>query len=53
MFDGDILLGLSIGDRTADVNTLGTAAAKAVAQAVLRAARLAKTLGGVPGLAGE
>jgi len=53
MFDADILFGLSIGDRTADVNTLGTAAAEAVAQAVLRAARLAKTLGGVPGLAGE
>jgi L-aminopeptidase/D-esterase-like protein len=51
MYDGDLVFGLSLGDRQADVNTLGVAAAEAVAQAVLRAARLATTLGGVPGLA--
>jgi L-aminopeptidase/D-esterase-like protein len=50
MFDGDIVFALSIGDRQADVNMLGVAAADAVAQSVLRAVRLAKTLGGVPGL---
>jgi L-aminopeptidase/D-esterase-like protein len=50
MFDGDIVFGLSLGDRAADVNTLGIAAADAVAQAILRAVRLAKTMGGVPGL---
>jgi L-aminopeptidase/D-esterase-like protein len=50
MFDGDITFALSIGDKTADVNALGSAAAAAVAQAILRAVRLAKTLGGVPGL---
>ena len=52
MFDGDIAFALSLGDRQADINTLGVAAAEAVAQAILRAARLAKTLGGVPALAG-
>jgi L-aminopeptidase/D-esterase-like protein len=34
----------------ADINTLGTAAAEAMAQAILRAARLARSMGGVPGL---
>jgi len=53
MFDGDIVFGLSLGDKTADVNTLGVAAAEAVAEAILRAVRLSRTLGGVPGLASE
>jgi L-aminopeptidase/D-esterase-like protein len=50
MFDGDITFALSVGTKSADINALGTAAAEAVAQAILRAVRLAKTLGGVPGL---
>ncbi len=50
MFDGDTTFALSLGDKTADINVLGVAAAEAVAQAILRAVRLAKTLGGVPGL---
>jgi L-aminopeptidase/D-esterase-like protein len=50
MFDGDITFALAIGDKTADVNALGSAAAEAVVQAILRAVKLAKTLGGVPGL---
>jgi L-aminopeptidase/D-esterase-like protein len=49
-FDGDLVFALSIGDRQADLNTLGVAAAEAVAQAIVRAVQLAKTLGGVPGL---
>ena len=53
MFDGDIVFGLSVGQQTADINTLGIAAAEAVAQAILRAVRLAKTMGGVPGLESE
>ena len=53
MFDGDIVFGLSLGDRQADINALGIAAADAVAQAILRAVRLAKTMGGVPGLESE
>jgi L-aminopeptidase/D-esterase-like protein len=50
MFDGDIVLALSLGDRQADINTLGVAAAEAVATAIVRAVKLAKSLGGVPGL---
>ncbi len=52
MFDGDIVFALSKGDREADINTLGVMAAEAVAQAVVRAVKLAKSMGGVPGLAG-
>ncbi len=51
MFDGDTTFALSLGDARADVNTLGIAAAEAVAQAVLRAVRSAPSMGGVPGLA--
>jgi L-aminopeptidase/D-esterase-like protein len=52
MADGDIVFGLSVGTLQADINTLGSAAAEALAQAILRAVRLATTLAGVPGLAG-
>ena len=52
MADGDITFALSIGALEADINNLGVAAAEAVAQSILRAVRLATTLGGVPGLAG-
>jgi L-aminopeptidase/D-esterase-like protein len=52
-FDGDVVFALSLGDRASDVNTLGVAAAEAVSQAILRAVRLAKTMGGVPGLASD
>ena len=52
MFDGDTTFALSIGDARADVNTLGVAAAEAVAQAVVRAVKNAPSMGGVPGLAG-
>ena len=50
MADGDTVFALSLGDRQADINILGVAAAEALAQAILRAARFSKTLGGVPGL---
>lgn len=51
MFDGDIVFALSTGDKQSDVNALGAGAAEAVAQAILRAVRSAKSMGGVPGLA--
>jgi L-aminopeptidase/D-esterase-like protein len=51
MFDGDTTFAVSIGDARADVNTLGVAAAEAVAQAVVRAVKNAPSVGGVPGLA--
>ena len=53
MSDGDLVIALSLGEAKAPVDALGVAAAEAVAQAVLRAVRLAKTLGGAPGLAGR
>jgi L-aminopeptidase/D-esterase-like protein len=53
MYDGDVTIALSLGSAVADVNALGVAAAEAVAEAILRAVRLAPTLGGVPGLAGQ
>jgi L-aminopeptidase/D-esterase-like protein len=49
-YDGDTTFALSLGGKTADLNVLGVAAAEAVAQAILRAVKLAKSLGGVPGL---
>lgn len=50
MADGDTVFALSLGDRRADINILGVAAAEALAEAILRAVKSAKTLGGVPGL---
>jgi L-aminopeptidase/D-esterase-like protein len=52
MFDGDLVIALSLGNERADVNALGVAAAEATAAAIVRAIRLAPTLGGIPGLAG-
>jgi len=51
MSDGDVVIALSLGEAKAGVNALGVAAAEAVSEAILRAVRLAPTLGGVPGLA--
>jgi L-aminopeptidase/D-esterase-like protein len=50
MMDGDTTFALSYGELQADLNSLGSAAAEAVAEAILRSVRMAKTLGGVPGL---
>jgi L-aminopeptidase/D-esterase-like protein len=50
--DGDIVIALSLGEAKADLNALGVAAAEAVAQAIVRGVKLARSMGGVPGLAG-
>ncbi len=50
MSDGDLVIALSIGEAKAPVDSLGVAAAEAVAASILRAARLAPSLGGLPGL---
>lgn len=47
-FDGDIVFALSRGEKTADVNAVGTAAAEVVAAAIVRAVEEARSLGGVP-----
>ena len=51
LFDGDLVIALSVGTERAELTALGVAAAEAVGLAIVRAVRLAKTMGGVPGLA--
>jgi len=49
--DGDTIFSLSTGALPAvDINALGVAAAEVLAEAIRRAVRKAKSLGGVPGL---
>jgi L-aminopeptidase/D-esterase-like protein len=50
MLDGDAIFALSTGTKTADVSILGSFAAEVMAQAILRAAKMAKPAGGIPGL---
>lgn len=50
LFDGDVVFALALGEKQSDLNTLGTAAAGAVATAVVRAVERARSLGGVPAL---
>ena len=50
MLDGDVIFALSTGKRKADVSTVGAFAAEVVAEAILRAVRLAASAGGLPGL---
>lgn len=52
MADGDVVIALSAGEAKADLSALGVAAAEAVAQAIVRGVKSARSLGGVPGLAG-
>jgi len=52
MYDGDTVFALSLGHARADPIVLGAAAVEAVAESVKRAVRLARTVAGVPGLAG-
>jgi L-aminopeptidase/D-esterase-like protein len=46
--DGDLVISLATGEREVDLNALGLAAADAVAEAILRAVRMATPLGGLP-----
>jgi L-aminopeptidase/D-esterase-like protein len=48
MYDGDALFALSSGEKEADINALGAAAAEVVAEAIVRAIQKAETLAGVP-----
>ncbi len=52
MGDGDITFAISQGNQRATVDAVGSLASEVLAQAVLRAVRAAKSVGGVPGLAG-
>ena len=50
MLDGDVIFALSTGARKADVSSVGAFAAEAMAEAVVRAVKMAKPVGGLPGL---
>jgi L-aminopeptidase/D-esterase-like protein len=50
MSDGDVVIGMSIGTAKASLDALGVAAAEAISESILRAVRLAPSLGGLPGL---
>jgi len=52
MSDGDLVIGLSLGNENANIDTLGVAAAEALSQAIVRAVKLSTAMGGLPGLAG-
>ncbi len=49
MLDGDSIFALSTGGRKADVTTVGAFAAEVVVEAVVRAVKMAKSAGGLPG----
>jgi L-aminopeptidase/D-esterase-like protein len=53
MLDGDVVFALATGGKKADVSTVGAFAAEALALAIVRAARMAKSAGGLPGAAGD
>jgi L-aminopeptidase/D-esterase-like protein len=50
MYDGDTIFALATGEVDADVFTVGSFAAEVVAQAIVRAAKMAVSAGGLPGL---
>jgi L-aminopeptidase/D-esterase-like protein len=50
MLDGDVIFALSTGTRKADVSSLGAFAAEVMAEAILRAVKVAKSVGELPGL---
>ncbi|HKY55206.1 MAG TPA: P1 family peptidase [Anaerolineales bacterium] len=50
MFDGDTIFTLATGEKTADVSTVGAYAAEVMVEAILRAVKMAKSAGGLPGL---
>jgi L-aminopeptidase/D-esterase-like protein len=50
LLDGDVMFALATGGPRADVTTVGSFAAEAMAQAIVRAARTAVSAGGLPGL---
>jgi L-aminopeptidase/D-esterase-like protein len=49
MLDGDTIFALSTGSRKADVTSVGSFAAEVMAQAILRAVKMAGAAGGLPG----
>jgi L-aminopeptidase/D-esterase-like protein len=50
MYDGDTIFTLATGEVEADVTLVGAFAAEIMAQAIIRAVRMAHSAGGLPGL---
>ncbi len=50
MQDGDTIFALSTGNRKSDVTSVGSFAAEVMAQAIIRAVKMAGSAGGLPGL---
>ena len=50
MLDGDVIFALSTGTKKADVSAIGAFAAEVMAEAIIRAVKMAKSAGGLPGL---
>jgi L-aminopeptidase/D-esterase-like protein len=50
MFDGDTIFALATGEKKADVSMVGAFAAEVMAEAILRAVRMAAPAGGLKGL---
>src|SRR5258706_2032290 len=50
MLDGDTVFAITTGGKKADLSTVGAFAAEVLAQAVIRAVRMAAPSGGLPGL---
>jgi L-aminopeptidase/D-esterase-like protein len=50
MFDGDTIFALATGEQDADVSMVGAFAAEVMAEAILRAVKMAASAGGLPGL---
>ena len=48
MYDGDTIFSLSLGQKTGDVNVIGSVAAELVSTAITRAVMLAHSLAGIP-----
>ncbi len=52
MVDGDTIFALATGEHPGDVNIVGAYAAEVFAQAILRAVRAARSVAGIPAIAG-
>jgi L-aminopeptidase/D-esterase-like protein len=50
MLDGDVIFALSTGRKKSDASTIGAFAAEVMAEAVVRAVKMAAPVGGLPGL---
>jgi len=53
LYDGDTIFVLATGERPGDPVTIGVAAAEVVAGAIVRGVRAARSVAGLPGVAGE